>query len=199
MGNMTAVVLAGGRNSRFGGKDKAFVRIENVPMIELITGKLGKLFENIIIVTNTPEKYTGFDDFTVITDIYRNSGPLGGIHAAMTGASTPFIFVVSCDMPYIDTAIVSEMKDVFGKSGDADALIPATGSRIEPLHAIYRTALAESLGDFLASAEDYSIRAFLKDKRVIYYPLPDTARERKAFTNINRPSDLDDAFLSRNH
>ena len=190
MGDMTAVVLAGGKSSRFGGKDKAFVRIGNVPMIELIVGTLAKLFENIIIVTNAPEKYMGYDDFTVITDIYRNSGPLGGIHAAMTRASTPFIFVVSCDMPYIDTAIVREMKDVLGKSGDADALIPRINFRVEPLHAIYRTALAESIGSFLASTREYSIRTFLRDKKVAWLDLEDTPRERKAFANINRPSDL---------
>ncbi len=193
LNRITAVVLAGGKSSRFGGRDKAFLKIDDMPMIELVTGRLKKIFNGkIIVVTHSPEKYSSYRDFTIVEDIYREAGPLGGIHAAMTHANTGYIFVVSCDMPYLDKDIIRQQLNIFSSLTDADALIPRITSNIEPLHAIYRTAMAEDLAGFLAATSNYSIRAFLENKNVAYFDLPGTLPERKAFSNINRPDDLID-------
>jgi molybdenum cofactor guanylyltransferase len=187
---VTGVILAGGRNSRFKGEDKAFISVEGVPMIERVMGILGEVFTDIIAVTNSQENYISFQNLLCTPDIYQATGPLGGIHAAMKKAGTPYIFVVSCDMPYLDPDLIKRQIRYFIKLGNIDALIPRIGSRFEPLHAIYRTGLADALGQFLDSSSDYSIRAFLENKTVAWFDLPGTPREKKAFLNINRPSDI---------
>ena len=192
--NFTAVVLAGGKNIRFGGNDKAFVRVGNVPMVELIIGRLKTVFRNILVVSNFPGKYYGYQGISVTSDIINDSGPLGGIHAAMTTAATSWIFVVSCDMPGLDPAFVIKQLEYFGKSQDIDALVPLIRdekvSAIEPLHAIYRSALAGRLGEFLGSSASYSIRAFLSTIRVAYMEVEAGQSGHDAFRNINRPEDL---------
>ncbi len=187
---ITAVVLAGGKNSRFEGVDKAFVPVHGVPMIERILGILGDIFENIIVVTNSSRKYQSMGNLGFASDIYKNAGPLGGIHAAMKKSATPFIFVFSCDMPYLDKNIIKSQIAFFRKLQNTDALIPRMNSNIEPLHAIYRSALAGRLAEFLELSSDYSIRAFLKKTEVAYYYLPCTSREIKAFSNINTAADI---------
>jgi molybdenum cofactor guanylyltransferase len=189
-GKITAVVLAGGKNIRFKGVDKAFVRVHGVPMIERILNTLDGIFEDIIVVTNSSGKYQSMGNLGFASDIYKNAGPLGGIHAAMKKSETPFIFVFSCDMPYLDRDIIKGQITFFRKLQNADALIPRLNSNIEPLHAIYRSALAGSLAEFLDSSPDYSIRAFLEKTRVAYYYLPCTSREIKAFSNINTAADI---------
>jgi molybdopterin-guanine dinucleotide biosynthesis protein A len=188
--HITAVVLAGGKNTRFGGADKAFAMIGNVPMVEIVTGRLGEIFKNILVITNSPEKYEAYSGITLIADIFKGAGPLGGIHAAMKNAVTPFIFVVSCDMPFLDTGLIMAQIDFFGSHQKVDALMPRIGSDIEPLHTIYSTSLAESLEEFLVMSPDYSIRAFLKDREVVYFDLPAGPRQKKAFSNINIIRDI---------
>jgi molybdopterin-guanine dinucleotide biosynthesis protein A len=189
-GQITGVILAGGRNSRFKGEDKAFVHVEGVPMVERVMGRLGEIFTDIIAVTNSPERYSSFNNLLCTPDIYRGTGPLGGIHAAMKKSGTPFIFVVSCDMPYLDPGLIKRQIRHFMKSGDIDALIPRINSGFEPLHAIYRTRLAVDLEQFLDTSSDYSILLFLENKTVEWFDLQGTPREKKAFININRPSDI---------
>jgi molybdopterin-guanine dinucleotide biosynthesis protein A len=187
--DITAVILAGGKSTRFGG-DKAFAKIDKVPMVEHVIRTLQSVFTNILVVTNSPGKYTGYPEISVTTDIIKNAGPLGGIHAAMNGCKTPSIFVFSCDIPFADKNLIAGQLDFFRNHQNADALIPRTGERIEPLHAIYRCGLAGSLANFLDKAEDCSIRAFLQGKTVVYFDLPLGPREIKAFSNINKPSDI---------
>lgn len=193
--DFTAVVLAGGKNTRFGGNDKAFVHVGDVPMVELIIGRLKSIFKNILVVSNSPGKYCLFEDISVTSDIINDSGPLGGIHAAMTTAATSWIFVVSCDMPGLDTSFISKQLDYFGKLKDVDALIPFIKQAqqlqaIEPLHAVYRSGLACKLEEFLGSSASYSIRAFLRTIRVAYMEVESGQPLHDAFRNINRPEDL---------
>jgi len=187
---ITAVILAGGRNSRFNGKDKAFFPVNGVPMVEIISGRLRDLFKMILVVTNSPGSYAGYTDLPFVCDTFSGTGPLGGIHAAMVNVKTPYIFVVSCDMPYIDTGLIRKQADLFFKKKKADVLIPRINSNIEPLHAIYSSKLAGRLGEFLTSTSDYSIRAFLRGLDVAYMDLPADTSVIRVFTNINSPRDL---------
>lgn len=190
-GLYTAAVLAGGKNTRFGGRDKAFAPVRGVPMIEMVINTLRGVFPGIIVVTNSPESYAGFSHIAITGDTFPGAGPLGGIHAAMKIAATPFLFVVSCDMPGIDRALIEQQALHFNSLDDADALVPRLNSGIEPLHAIYRTELAGKLESFLAATPDRSIRAFLALIRTVYYDLPPEKSILNSFRNINKPEDLE--------
>ncbi|NIO72129.1 MAG: NTP transferase domain-containing protein, partial [Anaerolineae bacterium] len=53
---VSGIVLAGGQSSRL-GTDKSFVNVNGQPLIEHIVAKLARLSDDVIIVTNSPEKY----------------------------------------------------------------------------------------------------------------------------------------------
>lgn len=187
---LAAVILAGGKNIRFGGYDKAFMLIDGTPVIKVLARKLDNLFGEILVVTNTPGRYAGFEGIVTITDIIRDKGPLGGIHAAMKRAAAPAIFVVPCDMPFVDAGVIRKLIRRYESLTEADALIPVLGKYPEPLHAIYRTSLAGDLEKFLASSPDLSVRKFIAGLKADYIDMPDTENVRRSFTNINRPDDL---------
>ncbi len=187
---ITAVILAGGRNIRFGGSDKAFALIAGAPMVSYTICNLLKVFKNILVITDTPERYSIFNNVAFASDLLKDFGPLGGIHAAMRHVKTPYIFVVSCDMPYIDTGIIRDQIYQLAGLKYIDALIPRLNSNLEPLHAIYSTRLAETLEKFLSASHDYSIKTFLEELNVRYYDLYVDDSVRKAFSNINIPREL---------
>jgi molybdopterin-guanine dinucleotide biosynthesis protein A len=186
---ISGVILAGGAASRFGGKTKANMIVGGISIISRMVNTLNEIFDEIIIVTNRPEEFQDYRNYKVVADEHKNTGPLGGIHAAMTVSSNPAIFVFAGDMPFISGDLIIRQIEYFNKS-QCDVLIPKINSKDEPLHAIYNLTTFLKLDYFLLAMNDYAIRNFLGKVDVTYWHLEETPVYRKVFTNINTPSDL---------
>lgn len=186
--DITGVILAGGASKRFDGVVKSRIEIGGKPIISRITDTLHGIFDEIIIVTNSPEEYTEYSDCRITGDIFMNKGPLGGLHAAMTVSENEAFFVVAGDMPLLDRELIIRQIEFFSLQ-TCDILIPMVGSYIEPLHGIYRKSILKNLGEYLEGDNDYAMREFFKQAEMLYFEVGDS--EIRSFTNINYPSDID--------
>jgi molybdopterin-guanine dinucleotide biosynthesis protein A len=150
--NIGAAVLCGGKSSRMGGGNKAFIKINNIPLIENTINILKGLFDEIFLVTNDPDSFTPYKkDVCIITDIIKDIGPLGGIHSALSRTSKEAVFFVACDMPFLHNGVIAGFIRYFNKV-HCDALIAKAGSCIEPLHAVYRKKLKDNIAMFVNPA-----------------------------------------------
>lgn len=186
---MSAAILAGGENSRFNGKIKANIQIHGVRIITKITKILHEIFDEVIIVTNTPEEFKSYHKYKIVPDVYKKVGPLGGIHAAMNASDHDNLFVVASDMPCVSTEIIRAQAKYF-KQSNGDVLIPKISNFIEPLHGIYSKSIFDKLDEYLKNPSELRIRDFLEQVKVKYFYLEDDEHTRKAFANINTPGDL---------
>ena len=59
------VILAGGRASRMGGRDKAFAAVDGEPIAVRTVRLFQGLFPQVIVATNRPERFAGFGVETV--------------------------------------------------------------------------------------------------------------------------------------
>jgi molybdopterin-guanine dinucleotide biosynthesis protein A len=185
-----AVILAGGTNSRF-GVNKAFLEIDGRPIIERTLDILTVLFHERLIVTNSPSEYAeSGSTCSIITDMVKGAGPLGGIYSALAAAESDACFIVACDMPFLAVSLIRDQCGFFNQH-QYDACIPAIGSYIEPLHGIYRKVLSADMRLFLTTHPNASIREFLSKIHVGYYRPGESSKIRMAFTNINTQEDLD--------
>ena len=80
--NILAVVLAGGKSTRF-GRDKSQVKLGDKILIDYILSEIVDLYKDILIVTNEPIKYLDSNKIFLINDIKKGLGPLGGVLSAM--------------------------------------------------------------------------------------------------------------------
>lgn len=189
--DIAGVILAGGKNARIGGRCKAFIQLKDKSFLNIITSTFEQLFKEIIIVTNNPSDFTSLSNkYSIIPDKIKNVGPLGGINSALYHCSADAIFVVPCDMPFLNKGLIEKQIEFYNNS-DCDVLIPRIGSFIEPLHAIYRKNIFNILQSFLSETQEYSIRSFLKLINVQYMEIEDNAINRQAFTNINTQEDFE--------
>lgn len=189
--NISAAILAGGESRRFGGIVKSNIVINGRPIVDSIVLTISELFDDIIIVTNTPAEFGRFSNCRFAEDLFRNAGPLGGIHAALKSAGNPSVFIFAGDMPFLQKHLIEEQIKTFKKS-DCDILIPCAGEMTEPLHAVYRTSLLPVLESFLLSGGSRAARDFLSGVNTGEFHVPDPEAARRAFTNINSPNDITD-------
>jgi molybdopterin-guanine dinucleotide biosynthesis protein A len=194
--NITGVILAGGAAKRFKGITKAKILVEGRTVISRILDVFSDIFEEIILVTNSPDEFTDFaDSCIVIGDVFLNTGPLGGIHSALNKTKKDSVFVVGGDMPFLDKDIILKQIKFFEKN-NCESIIPVIGQNIEPLHGIYKKSVLGKLENYLMADNNNAIRGFFKEIDVCYFPVEDSTNSKLAFTNINSPADL--KFLNLN-
>jgi molybdenum cofactor guanylyltransferase len=187
--NISGVILSGGANKRFNGVIKAKIVINGKTIISRVIEIVSNFFDEIIIVTNTPDDFREFKNCKIIRDQFLNKGPLGGIHSALKESERDALFVFAGDMPLLDSEIIAKQIDVYN-TNKCDILIPQIEQFIEPLHGIYTISIIRILENFLERDNDYAMREFFKKANVRYMKIEGSEKTRRAFTNINSPSDI---------
>lgn len=187
--NIAGVILAGGSSKRLSGNIKAKIIIGGRTIISRIIDTMDELFGEIIIVTNTPDEFKEFSNCRIISDSILNKGPLGGIHSAMRNASFDAMFIIAGDMPLPDKDIITKQVEYFNNN-NYDVVIPRIDQFTEPLHGIYKKSLLRRLEEYLESENDYAVSAFLKKTNVNYLQYEESEKNKRAFLNVNSPSDI---------
>lgn len=165
----TAIILAGGLSRRM-GRDKAKLKINNLPLIKRIVKTLKPVFKNIIIVSK---------------DVIPNCGPLSGIFTGLLYSKTKYNFIFAADMPFLNKKIIKKMIE---KINGYDIIIPKTNYGYEPLHAIYSKACIVYIYNLLLANKLQILNLFplVKTKAVSLNDL--------SFYNINTPADYKKAL-----
>ena len=190
--NWSLAIVAGGKSSRM-GTDKAFVKLDSKPMIQHVIDRITGLGQSeTILITNQPSAYEQFG-LPIFTDVYPDKGSLGGIYTAITYAQHPYILVVACDMPFLNSNLLRFM--VSQITEDIDIIAPRVEGYPQGLHAIYNKTCLLPIQERL-DANRLKIIRFYDDVRVRY--LDESAYETYdpdglSFTNLNTPDELDDA------
>jgi molybdopterin-guanine dinucleotide biosynthesis protein A len=186
--NVTGVILAGGKSRRM-GTDKALLDVGSSSMIKRVAQEMARLFKSIL-VAGSKDDYLDLG-MPVISDIYPGCGPLGGIHAGLTAANTPYIFVVGCDMPFISAEL---MACLLSHVRGHDVIIPRdskTGYH-EPLFAVYGKNCIIPVENMLKENR-IKVTGFHTQVRVKYIErkeMEHCAGSDKCFINVNTPDEL---------
>ncbi len=190
--DISGVILAGGKSSRY-GRNKALVAFNGTPLIERVIRVLKRLFEHVVLITNTPEEYA-YLHLPMEQDIIKGLGPLGGIYTALQTISTEYGFFVACDMPFLNSPLITYMIE---HREEHDVVAPKIDWKIEALHALYRKTCLPEVERLIRNNQYQTIRFF--DRVSVRYVHKDEVRRfdpsLRSFLNINRPEDL--ARISR--
>lgn len=184
---VTGVILAGGKSTRY-GSNKAFACIDGVPLIERVIQVMGAVFENMLLITNTPEEYAHLG-LPMKGDLIKGLGPMGGVYTGLKSISGESGFFVACDMPYLNATLIRRILEMRGVS---DAVVPRLGAMVEPLHALYTKGCIGAIEE-LIRAGNHQILRFFARVRVQYVDeelLRTYDGDLRFLANVNRPRDL---------
>ncbi|MBL0715316.1 MAG: molybdenum cofactor guanylyltransferase [Desulfosarcina sp.] len=184
--NCCAIILAGGLNSRMGGRNKAFLKVGGRRIVDRTLGVLQSIFNEILIVTRQPALYEDLPA-RVIADIYPARSSLTGIHAGLKHAVAEYAFVVSCDAPFLKPELVTMLLDELEPA--VDVVVPSHDSHFEPLCAIYAKRCIPHIEDQLERDEYQIIRFFprINLKKVPVAKLQKADPQLRSFFNVNTP------------
>ncbi|HUV98711.1 MAG TPA: molybdenum cofactor guanylyltransferase, partial [Gallionella sp.] len=117
-------------------------------------------------------------------------GPLSGLAAALGHITTPWAFVVACDMPFVEPAMVELLASY---RGDYQAVVPVVQGHLQPLAAYYAGSCLGTLRAHLAGGGKNSLRAVLEQLRVRYVDesaLLSADPALRSFCDLDTPQDM---------
>ena len=186
-GSCSGAVLAGGQSRRF-GEDKAHAILAGKPLVSHVVETLQALFEDVLIVANEPVAYEHFD-VTVVSDIVRGAGSLGGLLTALVHAKADRCFVVACDMPFLNPNLIRRM---LGRCKGMDVVVPSVEGDLQPLHAIYSKRCIGHIQERIGEGE-FRIFDFYPEVLTLHLDerfCREVDPENRSFANINTPEEL---------
>ena len=188
----TGVILSGGLAKRFDGREKALLHIGRDRIIDKIYSIFKDLFDDIILVTNTPLQFTEWD-LNIVTDLFDIRSSLTGIHAGLFYASHPYVFFSACDAPFLKKEVVETVLD--GIDDRIDIVMPETAAGREPLCAAYSRRCLNIAEQHLRQQKLKIQLAFRKCriKTISEKKLRQKDPDLISFFNINTPQDLERA------
>ena len=184
---ITGLVLAGGRGSRMGGADKGLLDLQGLSLAGHALRRLAPQVGDLLISANR-----NLDEYArlgarVLPDAQPRAfaGPLAGIVEGLRACTTPWLLCVPCDGPWLPPDLAQRLGQAALGAG-REAAIAVAGGRRQPVHALLRRELLESLLGFLRG-EGRKVEDWLQAVGFAEAVFDDP----RAFDNINLPQQLE--------
>ena len=179
-GALTLGILAGGRATRLGGRDKAWLQRDGVPQVVRIARRFDAECGAVLVSANRDLSRYAEHGLRAVADEVADIGPLGGIDMLCAHCETPWLLTMPVDIVDANDCLLRTLAN----AGDAGA-VADDGDGLQPLVALYRVeALREAVAAAIA-AGDFSVQAMQQRMAL--------ARVRFAglrVGNLNTPADL---------
>ncbi len=183
--DISAVILAGGRSTRMGGKNKGLLPFRGRPMIQHVIDRIRPQVDTILISANQDlDAYKGFG-YSVVTDQTADySGPLAGMLAALSVMQTEWLVSVPCDVPFIGADFVARL------ANDDKALLRVAhdGERQQSACCLMHRDIRDALEQYLQSGQ-HALYRFHAEQQALAV---DFSNQADMFININTPSELNE-------
>ena len=176
-----ALILAGGKSSRMGGKHKGNLMCENETFVQRLINEMTKVSDKIwLSYGNTV--HAEYDKCRIVQDIHTDCGPIGGIHAGLSEAENEKAIIVACDMPFMRAEFFGNLMEQMDE--ETDIIVPVVDGRIHPLAAIYKKRILPVVESQIQSG-NYRLRKILDQVNTKYIDVSDDARMVEMLRNIN--------------
>lgn len=179
-GEVTLGILAGGRGSRLGGRDKAWLMRDGVPQVVRIARRFDSECAAVLVSANRDLPSHAAHGLSAVEDRVADIGPLGGIEALASVCDSSWMLTIPVDIVDANDCLLRTLAQA-----GADGAVAEDDDGVQPLVALYRVeplriAVAEAIraGAFSVQA----MQAQMQLARVRFSGL--------RFGNLNTPDDL---------
>ncbi len=190
---LTGAILAGGHSSRF-GSNKALFAPNGETLISKAAGLLRSVAREVLV--SASQTNAGDYDFLgleIVVDQHPDSGPMGGLETLLQRCTTPWLLVLTCDMPFVDKeALITMVSSLTGEPDNAlyqrdrpHALAwQRCDGSISPFPLLIERSALPKIQSRMRTGS-LSMKGLLSDLDTYYIMSP----YNRLLSNINRPED----------
>lgn len=198
--DITGIVLSGGKSVRM-GTNKSLLKIGGETIIERTVSLMKQNFDSVILITNSPLEYE-FLKTPLFEDTVKGRGPLSGIHAGLANSKTEKNFIISCDMPLVDSAVIKfiveypseEMITISRADGFIQQLCGLYSKKVIPfIEEIFEKTDYELIGGDNQQKRKCEVLSLAKSAgaKIIEIEKEFSGYKKNSFMNMNRAEDYE--------
>lgn len=207
--NIEAFILAGGASRRMNRQAKALLDFNGRSLVARLADELRTAQRTRLVIHD--DEYPTLDEklnfkLERVADLYTLQSSLAGLHAALFYASSDWVLVVACDLPFVGKALFERL--AWRREDNLAAIIPFDiGGKAQTLCALYRRDAALAIVEQMLAEDEKRVRVLieklllsqnLKVRFVEFAELADLPNAEKLFVNLNTPEDLQGVNQSKN-
>jgi len=191
--NILGAILAGGRSKRM-GKNKLFLKLNNIILIDHTIQKVKKHLKDLIIISNQENEFFTKNNLTIVKDcIDGQLGPLVGILTAMKWAkeNSPrcsWIATFPCDTPFFPENVILKFIEE-SKKKESLILCASSHGRKHNIFGLWSLDLYDKLYNDLVNNKIRKVQDWTKTNNI--KNLEFEFEDYDPFFNINTLEDLE--------
>ncbi len=158
-GGVSAIVLAGGRSSRF-GRDKLAEPINGRSLLLHAIDAVRPFASEVLVMVAPGTQPDVPPGIRIVPDARPFEGPLAGLLAGLGAANEPIVLVTGGDMPELVGGVLEALLIPFDQPGTEAAVLEQAG-RARPLPMVLRREVALDAAASLVANGERRLRALV--------------------------------------
>lgn len=182
-------IIAGGRSSRMGGREKAFLELASKPVILHVIEQIEPQVDQLVINANGDAARFSEFGLDVVPDVLASlTTPLAGLHAALVftkKAEAKMLVTVPSDTPFLPFNLVAKLLE---KALVRGAAIAASAEQEHYIIGAWKTELLDDLERAIARDNVFRVKDWAQraSAQSVVWPV----EPYDPFFNVNAPEDL---------
>ncbi len=182
-------IIAGGRSSRMGGREKAFLELASKPVILHVIEQFEPQVDQLVINANgDPARFSEFG-LDILPDALTSlTTPLAGLHAALKftkSVAAEVLVTVPSDTPFLPFNLAVKLLE---KAVVRGAAIAASGDQEHYIIGAWKTELLDDLESAIARDNLFRVKDWVNRASAQRVAWP--VEPYDPFFNVNAPEDL---------
>jgi molybdopterin-guanine dinucleotide biosynthesis protein A len=178
---ITLGILAGGRATRLGGCDKAWLERDGVPQVLRMARRFAGEVSGVLVSANRPDARYPSHGLTVVADRIPDVGPLGGLDALAAACATPWLLTIPVDLVGVNECLLPTL---IASAGDSGAFAQDDDG-VQPLVALWRVEKLLRAVPRALEAGEYAMQSLQERMDMVCVRFTGVR-----FGNLNTPADL---------
>lgn len=191
---MTGVILCGGQSSRM-GSDKGLLKLEAKTWAQTAIDKLDILHIPVKVSVNE-QQYPEYAKVFPSPDLVKDNadfalrGPLLGVLSCHIEFPGEDLFILACDMPLMDAALLKELHEQYLLHPEAEAFLYSNNNEPEPLCGIYTARGLAAITEMYHTGKlrKHSMKFVLDHLSTFFITLKE--EQKSCFRNFNAHAEL---------
>ena len=174
------------------GMDKRSLSIHGKPLLDRVLSVLLDVFPEVLLVLAEEDISRQEDRIQTVTDLVPGCAAVGGLYTGLYYSRYPRAFVVACDMPFLDPAVI----EMFPQKTDAtDIVLAQLVNGLQPLHGLYSKKCLPFLKEMIDS-QDLRLQNIADKQGLTVHRIPESEikvldPQLLSFLNVNSPADVE--------